>query len=435
MDGALRGASGSGDRAAGLKRSRACESCRHLKVRCEPSSDHQTDACRRCSKTKRPCIVAKSDPTPEAEENGSRVERLEKKIDALTQALNASLSTPQVAVPSPTYLGLQGMPRGGTTSDAEASRVQFSNETWNGDRPGDGPNIMETESSHASSRGFYRQSGNLQRPADVVDRGIVDWQTSERAFFRFTDCLLPSMPIIVFSRGTKPGDVRQFQPTLFLVILLIAIGPLKPEAQSPLLREVHHVFAEKVIIQTERSLELFQALLLYCLWYVPPSEWRSVKISQFLHVAISMALDMGIGWQTWGKGSHEQGVFKAIVRKKIFLSDPDSPETRRAWLGCYYLDSAMSMVWRRPHQIQWNRYMDECIHILQNSPDALPSDQLLIHYVKLLRIADDVWFQFAADNFPSEMFNDAMVRFWLRSFQDRLDQWHGVVSQEELSRM
>ena len=191
--------------------------------------------------------MAKSGRTPE-EEDGGRVERLEKKIDALTQALNASLSTPHAAVHSPDYSGLQDMHHGGATSVAEANRVRLPSKTGNPDQPGDGPRIMETGPSSSSSGGHYRPSENFHRPADVVDRGIVDWHTAERAFYRFTDCLLPFMPIVIFPPDTTPGDVRRTKPTLFLVILSIAIGPLKPEAQSLLLREVYYVFADKVIV-------------------------------------------------------------------------------------------------------------------------------------------------------------------------------------------
>lgn len=70
------------------KRQRACESCRSLKVRCEPDAENPTGTCRRCAKAHRECIFTA--PTRKRQKRtDSRVAELEKKIDKLTASLNA----------------------------------------------------------------------------------------------------------------------------------------------------------------------------------------------------------------------------------------------------------------------------------------------------------------------------------------------------------
>ena len=68
------------------KRSRACEACRGLKVRCD--HDDPSLPCKRCAKAKRNCVIT-APSRKRQKKTDSRVAELEKKIDALTASLNA----------------------------------------------------------------------------------------------------------------------------------------------------------------------------------------------------------------------------------------------------------------------------------------------------------------------------------------------------------
>ncbi|MCJ1362388.1 hypothetical protein MMC16_001491 [Acarospora aff. strigata] len=72
-----------------LKRPRACEPCRGLKVRCEPDANNPTGACRRCAKAGRQCIIT-FPSRKRQKKTDSRVAELEKRIDALTASLQAT---------------------------------------------------------------------------------------------------------------------------------------------------------------------------------------------------------------------------------------------------------------------------------------------------------------------------------------------------------
>lgn len=71
------------------KRPRACEACRGLKVRCDQDPTHPEQPCRRCAKAGRQCIITQ--PTRKRQKKSdTRVAELEKKLDALTAALQQS---------------------------------------------------------------------------------------------------------------------------------------------------------------------------------------------------------------------------------------------------------------------------------------------------------------------------------------------------------
>ena len=73
------------------KRSRACEACRGLKVRCQPDESNYDGPCKRCAKAGRKCIVTVPSRKRQ-KKTDSRVAELEKKIDALTASLQARRS-------------------------------------------------------------------------------------------------------------------------------------------------------------------------------------------------------------------------------------------------------------------------------------------------------------------------------------------------------
>ncbi|EJT75879.1 hypothetical protein GGTG_05807 [Gaeumannomyces tritici R3-111a-1] len=82
-------ASAESDQAGDPKKPRACESCRGLKVRCDPDPADPEGSCRRCAKAGRSCVVTQ--PTRKRQKKtDSRVTELEKKIDALTASLHAT---------------------------------------------------------------------------------------------------------------------------------------------------------------------------------------------------------------------------------------------------------------------------------------------------------------------------------------------------------
>jgi len=68
------------------KRSRACEACRGLKVKCEPDPNNPDLPCKRCAKANRNCVVTQPSRKRQ-KKTDSRVAELEKKIDALTATL------------------------------------------------------------------------------------------------------------------------------------------------------------------------------------------------------------------------------------------------------------------------------------------------------------------------------------------------------------
>lgn len=79
--------------------------------------------------------------------------------------------------------------------------------------------------------------------------------------------------------------------------------------------------------------------------------------------------------------------------------------------------------------------MDECLEVLQNSDEALPSDKTLIHWVKLAHLTEEIAFQFSIED-PSATtsFPDPKVQNTLKAFEQQLWQWRREIRPESYTR-
>lgn len=106
------------------------------------------------------------------------------------------------------------------------------------------------------------------------------------------------------------------------------------------------------------------------------------------------------------------------------------PDSSECMLIC-----SVSTALRRALLVRWLPYMDESIEILENSPDALPSDKTLIDLARLTRLSEEIGFQFFTDDPGSNAsFSDPKVQYTIKAFEKQLLQWRGNLSPESYSR-
>jgi hypothetical protein len=174
--------------------------------------------------------------------------------------------------------------------------------------------------------------------ADVIDRGLVDIETANAAFDRYVNEMAVEMPMVVFPPGTTMGDVRRGKPTLFLTILAAAIGKFNKEAQLTLLTESYKMIADRVVVKGEKSLELIQALLVSTIWYLPPDNLEELKFYQLIHMAVVLAMDIGLNRRIQGDLKPFARLRELLIKKPQGGNlDVSGPEARRTWVGCYFL--------------------------------------------------------------------------------------------------
>lgn len=369
------------------KRSRACQSCRAMKIRCNPVEGQE--ACLACSKVNRQCIMP--GPSRKRQKTVHKVAELEKKINALTQSLLAKTHTDPTPQQSPVVTDASRSAKE-SNKDSPDVRSNFplfpkSDEPW-------APAPCKSSVTHYE---------------DVIDRGIVSMAIADRIFDKFVQDLNPLCPLVAFPPGTTAEAVRRSRPMLFAAILASGCITLVPEVQADIASELASQLAQRVFYLFEHNLDLIQALLIYTTWVGKHKEAKDMGFNTYIHSAIVMAHDMGLTKRT----------------KTPLSKDPiELAELRRTWLGCYWCGTCVAITLRYQPMIRWSTYIEECLEFFAKSPAALPSDQTLCALVKVTHVMEDVATSFHMDDPASDVrVEDPSTQYSLKIFEKRLADW------------
>jgi hypothetical protein len=202
----------------------------------------------------------------------------------------------------------------------------------------------EQISSQPASKLWRRPVAEVQRQeaagefVDMIDRGVIDLKTATSAFERFIYQMVPECPFVVFPPGTSMAEVRRTKPILFLAIMGVSVGTFNPEAQLTLINEHYRSIAEEVVVKGHKTLELLQAIMVSTIWYMPPDNFDEIKFYTMTQMAVTMAMEIGMNRRMSVNKKGFNMIRDLIIKKPSGPAfDPEGPEARRTWVGCYYL--------------------------------------------------------------------------------------------------
>ena len=67
--------------------------------------------------------------------------------------------------------------------------------------------------------------------------------------------------------------------------------------------------------------------------------------------------------------------------------------------------------------------MTECLHDLETSTEALPSDKSFCQWIKLQRLADDLGAQISTDDVSHAEISDPKIQYALKGFEVQMNEW------------
>jgi hypothetical protein len=297
------------------KRSRACIACRSMKIRCLPVEGQES--CSACSKVNRQCVMP--GPPRKRQKTVHKVAELEKKINALTNALQAKQQQTDFFKPAD-----DSPPKdAATNSSSEAARTD---DTPNTSVDFHAQRIIERALPASAEPPFTTgcSAGEFESLAkdeyvDVIDRGDLTMESATKMFNYWRNQMCPSNPMVIFSPTIDAQEVRKTRPITFLTILAAASAAVQPSAQPALTIEVNRQISERVLFHGDKSLDLIQAMLLNSQYYVRPRTARDLAFNHNIVAANVMALELGIG-----------------KRSKMKRNPKEDVELCRTWLSCYH---------------------------------------------------------------------------------------------------
>lgn len=109
------------------------------------------------------------------------------------------------------------------------------------------------------------------RKGDVIDRGIIDLDVARRLVNHYQTNLYPQYPQVYIP--CSADELRKTRPTLFLAVLAAGAETESASLANALDREILQEYANRSVVQSEKSVELVQALLVSAVWYIPPNKF------------------------------------------------------------------------------------------------------------------------------------------------------------------
>ena len=260
----------------------------------------------------------------------------------------------------------------------------------------------------SNSRSFDDSMGSTS--PDVVDRGSITVERAQALVDRFIGLLIPQYPAIIIPPGTLADDLRREKPCLFLAICAAAAGDQDPALNLNLNQEVMQMYAKKVALNGEKSLELVQSMLISVLWYYPPERFEELKFHQYIHMSATMAMDLGMGRRPRNRDTTPVLDFSKPAADPTHMYrgprqsiDSTTLESRRTIMGCYLSCSSVSISLRMPNFLRFTSWMDDCLKVLETSPEAAPTDRRLAAWVRIQRLVEECNVTFSLDDPGSDV--------------------------------
>ena len=291
---------------------RACESCRKSKTRCLPVESQVSDKCQRCTKADQPCVFTTRIRTRQRNRTDIRVAELEREVRAMRQRLLESTRNQ----------GSRDEPKrpvnhksGDDPDDWQIPGLQ--------DCPSMLPSQNEANKNAATPPAMENITpSSSEVSTDVITRGIVAYETAMELCRSYSNDLIQHYPAVALDPLCNFDELRRKKPTLFLAVLTAAAGKVAPKLARVLHKETLKIFAEDVFLGGEKSLELVEALTITVLWCFPLDDYEKLNFYQYIHLAATMALDLGIAED-----------------RSTSLDPKEDIEGRRTLLSCYLLCS------------------------------------------------------------------------------------------------
>ena len=439
---------------------RACAHCRSQKVRCIMDEEN-SDVCQRCARSGRPCVFTPLQKRKQRKRTDTRVAELEREMRAMRAMLRnkdqaKGQQNPKNNPPQPLPAGLwyaENSAQAPRRSDEGAVAGPVRPENGDSRLPLERPGQVQRDPPTLWPRRFADKPFNSGK--DIVDSGMVSMATARQLFELYRKDLFPHYPMVVIPDSTSADELRQTKPALFLAIIAAAAGAESSELSARLDQEVLHMYATKSLIHSEKSIELVQALLVSAVWYHPPNKFGQLKYYEYIHMAATMAMDIGIGTRPvvhrsrFGPNRGIREGRKPNIHPLEDAANPDlsmtprsrepspdtgSVESRRTFLACYVICSGVSMSLRRPNMLRVSSHIRECVDYLERSPNAVPSDRTLLAWVKLIMIAEEISNSLAYDD-PGGIasISELRTQLMLKDFNKRLESWYTGIPEADMN--
>ncbi|XPT01816.1 hypothetical protein M3J09_010943 [Ascochyta lentis] len=411
---------------------RACESCRTSKVRCLTNPDPKSNQCQRCAKAGKTCVFAAPVKRRQRKRTDVRVAELEKEIKKMQSLITGGKGSPPGASDHESMdEGSEERDDGTTEETSPLSSQRHGSTTTTSTLKHHWPSAgAPPPKSPTAAPGNNCGPKDLLGPVDdIIDRGVITQEFAEELLNIWRNELVAASPGIYIAKDWTAAQLREKKPSLFYAVMAAAAHSKGSALSDVLHEEAVYLYARTAFINGEKSVQTIQALLVTVAFYSPPKSPGQLQIYQWVNMAASMALELGLASKP---RTHEQLPKRAIRSLQKISSPEELLEHCRTVLYLYVVCAGFSMRLKRPNILLFNSWMEECLNMLEKSP--LQADQRTLAWLKLQRIADEANTAFGFDDASTSFsLSELRMQTILRIFERRMHDWKNSVPKEVLT--
>ncbi|CZR59098.1 related to cercosporin resistance protein [Phialocephala subalpina] len=421
----------SSNKRAAPKLRRSCETCRNSKGRCLPSDD-DSNRCQKCLKDGKACVFLEAKPRPKRAKNSRiRVAEMEEKLEGLLNLLaaqtGAGVSVPQSNTTSdPSSTSTPSSTRDQPDLSLFPSDMVFPNGFEFPPSSARGPENINLNNQN-SQVSIFPSFQNFDRIQDIISKGVISFAQAEEALRRFQVQSSPFPFVVVL--GMSLDALRRHRP--FLLLAILAMGTENNETlQRRIEKELKETLSRKLIVSAEKSLDLIQGILVYLAWYHFYFDVDNQQLYQLCQMATSLAVDIGINKPL---EQTKESSSLVLARTTFFLPSSvslEDLEARRTYLGCYYVSSQICHGLRKPNNLKYTNFMEECAQSLAEAVQV-ETDRLLPFFIQLQRLSEEVNDTFDYNSIKKSTPTDAIrIGVLAQSFAQQLEHIESSFSPE-----
>jgi hypothetical protein len=247
----------SSSKIVGVRR-RACVNCTSVKSKCLPLS---ADECQRCNRLGKRCTYLNVVEKRKSPSSASRTRVLEQRLNRVLSMLTERA---------------KGTPLSGFITQLSSADIDID--------------LLGTD----QLPGFSLPRSFAPRQAlDVIDHGLLTLDEAKGLLNNYRTKAVPHFPFVPISADTTVESLRTAKPFLFMCIM----ATMKVDnctIQRQIGEEVKMQAHQRVLMQSESSLELLQGVLVYIAWYQYFFSYETQQIVQLAQLCVSLVYNLGL---------------------------------------------------------------------------------------------------------------------------------------------
>lgn len=190
-----------------------------------------------------------------------------------------------------------------------------------------------------------------QQPPARIERRKVTLDEAESLLSSFRQ-QVAYFPFVQISAGSTVPSLSRTSPFLLLAILTTA-SIRDPPLYHQLDHEFKRILSTKVIVEGRKSLDFIQGILVYVAWYPLHANPKNNQAFMYINLAITIASDLGLDREIPNLSSFSNIGFEGLIEGISFTD-----AAKRAYLGGYYLSTALSLSFQKHPELRYCKLMD-----------------------------------------------------------------------------